>query len=117
MENKKIGDSVFDENNNHLGMYVENLTDFEGTEAEIKKFKKSLLNAGALEIARNKSNELDRFEMYGYRKVFSEEFGTKEQLLVKAHDDLAWINVNMNSYTFEKIENKKNKPKRNRNRP
>ncbi len=106
-EKKKNGDSVFDDDMNFLGVYVENLSDFIGSEDDIKKFKNELSKQKPSEVAQHKFNELDRKEMYGYRKVCADLKTPTTQILVKNLDDFAWINIAKNDYRFKLY----NKPK------
>lgn len=99
----KVGESLLDSKGVFLGLCVNKLTDFdEGWTEETTNMMKS---AGASEIARNKNNEMSRIEMFAYRKVFTKEFGTTEQILTNNLDrtSLTWINVNMQDYNFEKV--------------
>ena len=114
MNDLKAGDSVFDKDNNFIATYVDSLSDFIGTEKEVNDFKKSLLSTGAVEIMQSKLVDSDRKEMYGYRKVCNANKKAVEQVLVKTFDDLSWINVNMNNYTFKKIEKPVKKAKKSR---
>lgn len=112
MADLKTGDAVFDENNDFIGTYVKNLSDFEGTAEEIENFKKSLLDSGPKEKMKSKISDLDQKEMYGYRKVCNENKVSVEQVLVKTFDSLSWTNVDMKNYTFEAIDKPKIKVKK-----
>lgn len=110
-ENFEIGKNIIDSKNNNLGVCVNKLTDLDKgwSDETLNKIKES----GALERAQSKIQEMDSFDVYGYRKVFTKEFGTTEQLLVKAsvNESLVWANYNINQYNFNPIENTKTKQK------
>lgn len=117
-KNKKyeVGQDVHNEVGEYLGVYLENLSDFNvENEKEEERFKRSLLSSGPYEIAKSKLSEMDRIEVYGYRKAYTDETGSTEQILTKdVTGDLSWINVNQENYTFEKVKQKR---KQNRRRP
>ena len=59
--------------------------------------------------------EMDRFEVYGYRKAYTDDTGSTEQILTKdVTGDLSWVNVNQENYTFEKVKQRR---KQNRRKP
>ncbi|MBM25327.1 MAG: hypothetical protein CL760_06490 [Chloroflexi bacterium] len=117
-KNKKyeVGQDVQNEVGEYLGVYLENLSDFNvEDEKEKERFKKSLLSSGPYEIARSKLSEMDRFEVYGYRKAYTDDTGSTEQILTKdVTGDLSWVNVNQENYTFEKVKQRR---KQNRRKP
>lgn len=117
-KNKKyeVGQDVHNEVGEYLGVYLENLSDFNvENKKEEERFKRSLLSSGPYEIARSKLSEMDRIEVYGYRKAYTDNTGSTEQILTKdVTGDLSWINVNQENYTFEKVKQKR---KQNRRRP
>jgi len=109
----ELGKSLLDEKGTFLGTCVNNLSDFDSNWDG--KTKKILLDNGPSEIGKNKHNEMERLNLYGYRKVFTKEFGTTEQVLTTSVDkELSWINVDMKNYTFEKVEKKQKQRRRNR---
>lgn len=103
-----VGEDAFNSLGEHLGVYVEKLSDFIGEKNDIDKFKKALLENGATEVAKSKYNENSRQSIYGYRKAYTEKSGSVDQYIIKdSTGDLSWINLKTEDYTFSKVENKR----------
>jgi hypothetical protein len=102
----KVGEPLLDSKGTFLGLCVNNLSDLD--ESWTDETLNTIKSAGACEIARRKNNEMSRMEMFGYRKVFTKEFGSTEQLLSNNIDrtSLVWVNVNMQDYNFDKVVDK-----------
>lgn len=87
----EIAMSIFMDNE-FVGGFVENLTDYTNESPERRKIQ--LVNGPIGEHKFEGINCLP-YKIYGRRKVFSIEFGSVNQILVKnlTGDDLVWINV------------------------
>jgi hypothetical protein len=113
LANFEIGKNIIDSQNTNLGVCINNLTDLD--QGWDNKTLSDIEKSGAIERAQSKLQEMDTFDVYGYRKVFTKEFGTTEQLLVKESitKSLVWANYDINQYTFKpaKIKQKKKTPK------
>lgn len=97
------GNSVI-KNGVFLGEYVENLSDFIGSNDDVEKFKSDILKQEPSGVAQSKLTELDRRNFYGIRKVCNKDGYSTDQILVKSFDSVSWINIDMENYNIEKFK-------------
>lgn len=78
---------------NFAGYFVENLTDY--FPSETPDWRKTQLTNGPIGEHKFEGINCLPYKIYGRRKVFSIEFGSVNQILVKnlTGDDLVWINI------------------------
>lgn len=93
-----IGDNVISKDGVFLGQYMVDKTAF--IIEDVDFLKERLLSMGAYSMAQKKNSENKTYNIYGKRKIFTEEFGSIDQFLVKIKDDLEWKELSSEKYEF-----------------
>lgn len=92
LETIKPGDPVYGKDGKFLGEYVDSLTD----NPQLSKDDLQMILKGGTSLYYTFGNTwslLIPSPVYGVRDVFSKQFGSVLQFLVKSFGDLVWINA------------------------